>query len=153
MSNQKTSPLFSLESIRPPEYHFGGFASPAALRSELFVFLGLQRCDLMSELNAGRAHARQDLAPNLRRKRLRRKHSRLLAREIFDEERRHMRGGIGNGCGEKSPPADLVQRRESAIAAEQQALVVFGTVLFPLHEHGEGEARVLQHSLADQFGL
>src|SRR3989442_1791259 len=138
MSNQKISPLFSPESIRPPEYHFSGFVSPAALASELFLFLGLQRCDLMSELKAGRAHARQNLAPNLRRKRLRRKDSRLLAREMFDKERRHMRRGKGNGGGEKTPPADLVKRRESAIASEQQALVVFGTVLFPLHEHGEG---------------
>src|SRR3989442_9386029 len=122
MTNQKNSRLFSLESIRPPEYHFSGFASPTALGSEVSLSLGLQGCGLMSELNAGRAHARQDLAPNLRRKRLRRKDSRLLAREMLDKERRHVRRGKGNGCGEKTPPADLVQRRESAISSWPEPL-------------------------------
>src|SRR5215470_15413531 len=50
------------------------------------------------------------------------------------------------------PCWDLIQRRKRGIAADQQILIAFLSMLYSLDQHRRGKPGILQNALANQFG-
>src|ERR1035438_5790649 len=72
-----------------------------------------------------------------------------LVREKLDEQRGDVRGGVGDRSGKSSLLADLIECRERAVTADQKLPVLLFSAFDAAHEHGCGEARILQNSQTD----
>ena len=63
-----------------------------------------------------------------------------------------MSGGIRYGCCETALLADLIERGEERVGADEEILVVLRTVFETADENGGGEAGVLKNATADERG-
>src|SRR5207302_5851683 len=96
--------------------------------------------------------SRKDGSARFRGQHLRGKYSGKLAREEFDEQRRHVRRGVCHRCCESSLLANLIKRRKRAIAAYHQVFVRSFAVILSLDQRRCREPRVLQNPLPNQLG-
>src|SRR5450755_3400830 len=92
-----------------------------------------------------------DRAARLERQRLGSKYARYIARKKFDEERGYVCSGVGNRGGIQALLADLVERGEVAVGADQLVLIFFLAALHAAHQHYSREPRVLQDALTNQL--
>jgi len=61
-------------------------------------------------------------------------------------------GGVGYGCVVATLPADLIERGEEGVRADEEVLVFFGAALEAPNQNGGSEACVVQNAAANQQG-
>ena len=75
-----------------------------------------------------------------------------IEREILDEQRSNVSGGVSHRRSEKPLLADLVESGKDGVAPDQQSFILFGAALQSSHQNSGHEAGVLQNAATDQFG-
>ncbi len=97
------------------------------------------------------AESGEDGATGFGGQHLRREHSGNVSREKPYEERRDVRGGVGDGSVIAPLLPDLVERREHTVAADQQVLIFLFAVLHAAHQDGGRKPGILQDPLTDEL--
>ena len=108
----------------------------------------LELGDLQGEAEVARTGVREDGAAGFRRQFGGAEDAGEIARKVFHEERRDVRGGVSDGRGDKAPLANLVEGGEARVPADEERLIVFRAA----DEDGGGEARVFKFAGANEFG-
>src|SRR5215470_10842192 len=97
-------------------------------------------------------HARQDRTAYFHGKSLGWEDALFVPWEEFDKHSRYMRRCIGYGRRHAPLLTDLIERGKHGVAADGEALIFFLAALYPGHNNGGGEPRILQDAAADQCG-